>query len=37
LKRNRTTFAALPIYLLMKPDNVLRALRASGCVVEEPH
>ncbi|MGH8175434.1 MAG: TraB/GumN family protein [Steroidobacter sp.] len=36
LIRNRTTFAALPIFLLLRSDGVLSALRTRGFVVEEP-
>jgi hypothetical protein len=34
--RNRRTFAALPVHMLMKEDGVLSILRAAGHRVEEP-
>lgn len=36
LVRNRRTFAALPVHMLMKEDGVLTLLRAAGHRVEEP-
>jgi len=36
LQQNRTTFAALPIFLLLRSDGLLDALRARGFEVEEP-
>ena len=36
LQRNRTTFAALPIFLLLRSDGLLDALRAKGFEVEAP-
>jgi uncharacterized protein YbaP (TraB family) len=36
LRRNKTTFAGLPIYLLFKNDGPLAAMRALGCSIEEP-
>ena len=36
LKRNRTTFAALPIFMLFKEDGLVSTLRAMGYTVEEP-
>lgn len=36
LKRNRTTFAALPIYLLLNEDGLPSSLRALGYEVEAP-
>jgi uncharacterized protein YbaP (TraB family) len=37
LRRNRTTFAALPIFLLLREDSqILAALREEGFVVESP-
>jgi hypothetical protein len=36
LRRNQTTFAGLPIYIVFKKDGPLAALRALGCSVEEP-
>ncbi|HEU4603962.1 MAG TPA: TraB/GumN family protein [Steroidobacteraceae bacterium] len=36
LRRNRTTFAGLPIYLIFKQDGPLAAMRSLGCAVEEP-
>lgn len=36
LNRNRTTFAALPLYLLTKRDGALSILAASGYRVERP-
>jgi uncharacterized protein YbaP (TraB family) len=36
LRRNQTTFAGLPIYLLFKDDGPLAALRTLGCSVEAP-
>jgi hypothetical protein len=36
MNRNRTTFAALPIHLLLRKDGLIARLRASGYVVEEP-
>ncbi len=36
LKRNQTTFAALPIQLLMKKGGLIENLAAIGCSVEEP-
>ncbi|MFL6577833.1 MAG: TraB/GumN family protein, partial [Povalibacter sp.] len=37
LHKNRTTFAAIPIFLLLQKDGVLSALRAKGYEVEAPH
>jgi hypothetical protein len=36
MNRNETTFAALPIYLLLGEDGLLARLRAGGCSIEEP-
>jgi TraB/PrgY/gumN family len=36
LTMHRTTFAALPIFLLLRSDGALSALRAKGFIVEEP-
>jgi uncharacterized protein YbaP (TraB family) len=36
LKRNATTVAALPIFMLLREDGLVRSLRALGYVVEEP-
>ncbi len=36
LHRNRKTFAALPVYMLMRDDGVLSILRAAGYEVAEP-
>lgn len=36
LTRNQTTFAALPIFMLLRPDGVLAGLQAQGFEVEEP-
>ena len=36
LNRNRSTFAALPVFLLLRADGLLSALRAKGFVVEAP-
>ena len=36
LRRNRNTFAALPVYLLLKRDGVLSILSAAGYAVEQP-
>jgi uncharacterized protein YbaP (TraB family) len=36
LTTHRTTFAALPIFLLLRSDGLLSALRAKGFIVEEP-
>jgi TraB/PrgY/gumN family len=36
LRRNRTTFAALPIFMLLREDGLLAALRAKGYTVDEP-
>jgi hypothetical protein len=36
MNRNETTFAALPIYLLLRKGGVLARLRAGGCSIEEP-
>jgi TraB family protein len=36
LRRNQTTFAGLPIYLLFKSDGPLAAMRTLGCTVDEP-
>lgn len=36
LNRNRTTFAAVPMYLLMKKDGPLSILSASGFDVQQP-
>ena len=36
LRRNQTTFAGLPIYIVFKNDGPLAAMRTLGCVVEEP-
>jgi len=36
LDRNRTTFAALPVYLLMKQHGALSILAAAGCDVRQP-
>jgi len=36
LESNRTTFAALPIFLLLRGDGLLAALRSRGFEVEEP-
>jgi hypothetical protein len=36
LRRNKTTFAGLPIYLLLKADGPLAAMRTLGCAVQEP-
>jgi hypothetical protein len=36
LQRNRTTFAALPVFLLLRSDGLLDALRAKGFDVDEP-
>lgn len=36
LRRNRSTFAALPVYLLMKGGGVLSILSAAGYRVEQP-
>jgi hypothetical protein len=37
LKRNVTTFAVLPAYLVFQEDGPLAALRSKGYVVIEPH
>jgi uncharacterized protein YbaP (TraB family) len=36
LTNNQSTFAALPIYLVLKDDGLLAKLKAAGYVVEEP-
>ena len=36
LTRNSTSFAALPISMLLRPDGLLAALRAQGFTVDEP-
>jgi uncharacterized protein YbaP (TraB family) len=36
LRRNRTTFAGLPIYLVFKVDGPLAAMQRLGCSVEAP-
>ena len=36
LQRNRTTLAALPIFLLLRDDGLMPALRSQGFVVEAP-
>jgi TraB/PrgY/gumN family len=36
MNRNETTFAALPIYLLLGEQGLLARLRAGGCSIEEP-
>jgi uncharacterized protein YbaP (TraB family) len=36
LRRNRTTVATLPIFMLLRPDGLLAALRARGFEVIEP-
>jgi hypothetical protein len=36
LRRNRTTFAALPMHLLMKRNGPLSILAAAGFQVEQP-
>jgi uncharacterized protein YbaP (TraB family) len=36
LTNNTTTFAALPIYLILKKDGVVAKLREAGYTVEEP-
>lgn len=36
MNRNETTFAALPIYLLLRKDGLLARLRAGGYSIEEP-
>jgi uncharacterized protein YbaP (TraB family) len=36
LRRNQTTFAGLPIYLLFKDDGPVAAMRALGCAIEAP-
>jgi uncharacterized protein YbaP (TraB family) len=36
LKRNQTTFAALPIFMLLREDGLVRSMRALGYEVEEP-
>jgi uncharacterized protein YbaP (TraB family) len=36
LRRNKTTFAGLPIYLLFENDGPLAAMRALGCSIQEP-
>jgi hypothetical protein len=36
LRRNRSTFAALPVYLLMKRNGALSILSAAGYRVEQP-
>lgn len=36
LNRNRTTFAALPVFLLLRADGLVPALSAKGFVVEAP-
>ena len=36
LERNRTTFTALPMFLILQPDGLLAELSARGFVVEEP-
>lgn len=36
LTNNRTTFAVLPIYLILKQDGVVARLRKAGYVVETP-
>jgi hypothetical protein len=37
LRRNQTTFAGLPIYLVFKSDGPLAAMRRLGCTIEEPN
>jgi Uncharacterized protein conserved in bacteria len=36
LRKNQTTFAALPIFLLLRDDGLMPALRAQGFTVEPP-
>jgi len=36
LRKNQTTFAALPIFLLLRDDGLMPALRAQGFSVEPP-
>jgi len=36
VNRNETTFAALPMHLLLGKDGVLARLRASGYAIDEP-
>lgn len=36
INRNQVTFAALPIYVLLRKDGVIARLRAAGYSIEEP-
>jgi hypothetical protein len=36
LNRNQTTFAALPVHLVLRRNGVVSSLRAAGYAVEEP-